>query len=98
MATGKVDFTPQKHVEYGTKQSGVSANSYITHTVTFSRAFADVNNCHIFLNIHGTGSSSNYGKIKVAYHSKTVSGFSIKVYNASGSTYSPVVEWIAAEF
>lgn len=73
----------------------LSGTSYTTKNVTFSPAFPDANYL-IFLSMNCNDTVSAFGQVSYSFHSKTASGFSIKIYNASsGQRTGFNIAWVA---
>ena len=86
------------HVESGTVvYSNLGGDSVTTKAVTFNTNFSNTGYL-IFLSLSTNVGGYAVGSMMIGYSNKTQSGFTCRIYNASGTAKSDSVQWVAIQF
>jgi len=71
----------------------VSANSYYDENVTFDSSYSSYP--AVVASFVTSSTAGEFGKCCVAVHTRTTTGFTIRVFNGDATTRAPVIQWIA---
>ena len=97
MATGKVNFTPKRHVEKGSSGNLTVGSSIVTKAVSFSKPYPSASSYIVLLTITTSQTYVSHGQISCSYANNTTDGFDIKVYNAGSANRAVNISWVAME-
>ena len=97
MATGKVNFTPKRHIEKGSTGNLTVGSSIVTKAVSFSEPYPSVSSYIVLLTMQTSFDYVSYGQISCSYGNNATDGFDIKVYNAGSADRVVNISWVAME-
>lgn len=102
MRTGKIKRqVPLPKIRGGSLGTSVSANSQTTETISIGKTYASSDDYQILLTMGvyagEDGDDYNFGSIWMTFHSKTVSGFTVRISNASSVAKNICINWVVVE-
>lgn len=86
-------FVKTGQIAAGSVSMSAPKNAYTDVSISFGKTFASAPN--VVVGFYSASTSYTYGNVAVSVHTITTTGCKARVFNASATDRTPIIEWIA---